>query len=128
MKKEILIACSVLLLGSSAYASEAPAPKGMHPSWDVDKDGVNDCEKDGTCDDSVNYSLPRGTDVVSYRDNFYRAVNREWLASHEPKPETGIVSGMDIMTENTELRNSLWNGYNDRKYRASTQKYFRASK
>lgn len=104
MKKEILIACSVLLLGSSAYASEAPAPKGMHPSWDVDKDGVNDCEKDGTCDDSVNYSLPRGTDVVSYRDNFYRAVNREWLASHEPKPETGIVSGMDIMTENTELQ------------------------
>ena len=104
MKKEILIACSVLLLGSSAYASVAAAPKGMHPSWDVDKDGVNDCEKDGTCDDSVNYSLPRGTDVVSYRDNFYRAVNREWLASHEPKPETGIVSGMDIMTENTELQ------------------------
>ena len=104
MKKEILIACSVLLLGSSAYASEAPAPKGMHPSWDVDKDGVNDCEKDGTCDDSVDYSLPRGTDVVSYRDNFYKAVNREWLASHEPKPETGIVSGMDIMTENTELQ------------------------
>ena len=104
MKKEILIACSVLLLGSSAYASVAPAPKGMHSSWDVDKDGVNDCEKDGTCDDSVDYSLPRGTDVVSYRDNFYRAVNRKWLASHEPKPETGIVSGMDIMTENTELQ------------------------
>jgi len=104
MKKEILMACSVLLLGSSAYASVAPAPKTMHPSWDVDKDGVNDCEKDGTCDDSVNYSLPRGTDVVSYKDNFYRAVNKEWLASHEPSPETGQTSGMAIMRDNTELQ------------------------
>ncbi|MCD6211596.1 MAG: M13 family metallopeptidase [Sulfurovum sp.] len=104
MKKEILMACSVLLLGSSAYASVAPAPKGMHSSWDVDKDGVNDCEKDGTCDDSVDYSLPRGTDVVSYRDNFYKAVNREWLASNELNPETGQVSGMAIMGDNTELQ------------------------
>ena len=32
---------------------------GMHPSWDADNDGVNDCEKDGTCDDSVDYSQPR---------------------------------------------------------------------
>ncbi|MDC3189253.1 hypothetical protein NQU96_05830 [Pseudoalteromonas elyakovii] len=33
--------------------------KGMHPSWDVDGDGVNDCEKDGSCDHTVDYSLPR---------------------------------------------------------------------
>jgi uncharacterized protein len=31
----------------------------MHPSWDKDGDGVNDCETDGTCDDSVDYSRPR---------------------------------------------------------------------
>ncbi|MCW9035621.1 MAG: hypothetical protein OQJ97_15485 [Rhodospirillales bacterium] len=31
----------------------------MHPSWDVDKDGLNDCEKDGTCDNSVDYMSPR---------------------------------------------------------------------
>lgn len=29
------------------------------PSWDADGDGINDCEKDGTCDDSVDYSMPR---------------------------------------------------------------------
>jgi uncharacterized protein len=34
------------------------APK-MHPSWDADNDGVNDCENDGSCDDSINYSQPR---------------------------------------------------------------------
>ena len=31
----------------------------MHPSWDADKDGINDCEKDGICDHTVDYSLPR---------------------------------------------------------------------
>ena len=35
------------------------AASGMHPSWDADGDGVNDCENDGSCDDSVDYSLPR---------------------------------------------------------------------
>ncbi|MEQ5876135.1 hypothetical protein J3455_16485 [Pseudoalteromonas sp. NFXS39] len=33
--------------------------KGMQPSWDVDGDGVNDCEKDGSCDHTVDYRLPR---------------------------------------------------------------------
>jgi len=67
--------CSVLLLGISAYASATPAPKTMHPSWDVDKDGVNDCEKDGTCDDSVNYSLPRG-DVYGTREESETLLNK----------------------------------------------------
>lgn len=31
----------------------------MHASWDVDGDGINDCEKEGTCDHTVNYSLPK---------------------------------------------------------------------
>ena len=32
----------------------------MHPSWDTDADGINDCEKDGSCDHTVDYSKPRG--------------------------------------------------------------------
>jgi len=32
----------------------------IDPSWDVDRDGINDCEKDGSCDHTVNYSTPRG--------------------------------------------------------------------
>ena len=31
----------------------------MHPSWDKDNDGLNDCENDGTCDHTVDYSQPR---------------------------------------------------------------------
>lgn len=104
LKKQILTACSVALLSLPLYASQAPAPKTMHPSWDVDKDGVNDCEKDGSCDHTVDYSLPRVNKTVNYTDNFYKAVNEEWLSSHEPKPEIGQISGMSIISEGTELQ------------------------
>lgn len=33
--------------------------KGMHPSWDRNHDGVNDCEDEGSCDHSINYTEPR---------------------------------------------------------------------
>ena len=109
MNKKILIACSVLLLGSASYASQAPAPKTMHPSWDVNKDGINDCENDGTCDGSVDYSLPRGTDVVSYTENFYKAVNREWLATSKINPEYGKTSNFieNYNKINSELKSII---------------------
>lgn len=31
----------------------------MHPSWDANNDGVNDCEQDGSCDHSVDYTIAR---------------------------------------------------------------------
>ncbi len=31
----------------------------MHSSWDADNNGVNDCESDNSCDDTINYRLPR---------------------------------------------------------------------
>lgn len=31
----------------------------MHSSWDENNDGINDCESDGSCDDSVDYTVPR---------------------------------------------------------------------
>lgn len=31
----------------------------MHPSWDKDKDGINDCEKNRTCDHTFDYTKPR---------------------------------------------------------------------
>ena len=31
----------------------------MHPSWDRDKDGINDCEDDGSCDHTVDYTKAR---------------------------------------------------------------------
>lgn len=31
----------------------------MHYTWDMDEDRLNDCEKDGSCDHTVDYSKPR---------------------------------------------------------------------
>ncbi|MEA3468881.1 MAG: M13 family metallopeptidase [Thermodesulfobacteriota bacterium] len=112
MNKIVLSSAVALLLFTSGvlYANTtAPVPKTMHPSWDVNKDGLNDCEDDGSCDDSVDYSLPRGADVVSYTENFYKAVNREWLATHEVSPQSGKVSNFEIIIEdvNQDLKKLL---------------------
>jgi len=31
----------------------------MHPSWDTNEDGINDCEQEGSCDDTVDYTQSR---------------------------------------------------------------------
>ncbi|WP_164117015.1 hypothetical protein [Sphingorhabdus sp. Alg239-R122] len=41
----------------ATYCPEYTA--GLHPSWDKDQDGINDCENDGSCDHTVDYSQPR---------------------------------------------------------------------
>lgn len=33
--------------------------KQMHPSWDKNNDSINDCESDGSCDHTTDYSIPR---------------------------------------------------------------------
>lgn len=35
------------------------ANKRMHPSWDTNNDSINDCESDGSCDHTIDYSKPR---------------------------------------------------------------------
>ena len=44
---------------SAGNQSLADAGSGMHPSWDLDGDSINDCELDGTCDHTIDYSKPR---------------------------------------------------------------------
>ncbi len=44
-----------LLVGEDAFKPY----KTMHSSWDKNQDGMNDCENDGSCDHTVDYSLPR---------------------------------------------------------------------
>ena len=44
---------------TSPSTSAAAVAKTMHPSWDADQDGINDCENDGSCDHTVDYSQPR---------------------------------------------------------------------
>jgi hypothetical protein len=31
----------------------------LHSTWDVNNDGANDCEDEGICDHTVDYSKPR---------------------------------------------------------------------
>lgn len=53
-----------LLLAAGACCAQQPDAMGartLHPSWDMDGDGVNDCERDGSCDHVVDYSQPRNT-------------------------------------------------------------------
>lgn len=35
------------------------ANPSIHPSWDKNNDGINDCEKEGICDHSIDYTQPR---------------------------------------------------------------------
>lgn len=41
----------------------------MDPSRDKNKDGINDCEKDGTCDDSINYTQPKQKTTAYNQDS-----------------------------------------------------------
>lgn len=49
----------VLLLMIDGEKSSLILYKKNHPSWDKNKDGLNDCEDDGTCDHSIDYSQPK---------------------------------------------------------------------
>lgn len=46
------------LLDAEFGATYCPDYK-MHPSWDTDKDGVNDCESEGSCGPHLDYMSVR---------------------------------------------------------------------
>lgn len=51
---------SIRLSGQLPPQGPKPLAKAvMHPSWDADGDGINDCEKDGSCDHTVDYTKPK---------------------------------------------------------------------
>ena len=31
----------------------------MHHSWDINSDGINDCEENGSCDHTIDYTAPK---------------------------------------------------------------------
>lgn len=53
----LLSVCGGLLSCSSSL--QQVKHSNMHPSWDADGDGINDCEKQGSCDHNVDYTKPR---------------------------------------------------------------------
>lgn len=58
-----LIACTPKPISAvPSTPSYAPGTK-MHPSWDADHNGINDCETNGSCDHTIDYSQPRPAPV-----------------------------------------------------------------
>jgi membrane-bound inhibitor of C-type lysozyme len=62
-----------LAASSSSVTSSQPT---MHPSWDADGDGINDCEKDNSCDDSTDYSQPRPATSAQTLHEKYQAATK----------------------------------------------------
>lgn len=78
--KKIALGLTLLTLGclpliaceqkSTEIETSVPAPssapgKQMHPSWDADNNGVNDCETNGSCDHSIDYTQPRPAAIAT---------------------------------------------------------------
>jgi hypothetical protein len=57
----IRIALFLIVAAGAACTPQEPQPEtaGFHSSWDRDGDGINDCERDGSCDHTDDYSVPR---------------------------------------------------------------------
>ena len=47
------------VISPAATATSSIPTKTMHPSWDADQNGINDCEDDGSCDHTTDYTQPR---------------------------------------------------------------------
>lgn len=47
---------------SATTPASAPT-KLMHASWDADNNGINDCETNGSCDHTIDYTQPRPAPV-----------------------------------------------------------------
>jgi len=58
MKRNLFIWIAMIALTFFGCVSNV-SKVGMHPSWDKNNDGINDCEDDGSCDDSIDYTKPR---------------------------------------------------------------------
>jgi membrane-bound inhibitor of C-type lysozyme len=58
-----LLAILSLGLTLAACSPESPTTTAakMHPSWDTNGDGINDCERAGNCDHTVDYTKARSS-------------------------------------------------------------------
>lgn len=61
-RKMLMVLILSLILITPVYSQgnqQENNVSGVHPSWDVDGDGINDCELDGSCDHTIDYSKAR---------------------------------------------------------------------
>lgn len=62
---------------TSSSSDAIPVVK-LHPSWDTDNNGINDCETDGSCDDTVDYTKGRPFSKMNPQalQEYYQATSR----------------------------------------------------
>ncbi|MDD3793689.1 MAG: hypothetical protein PHI37_02670 [Candidatus Gracilibacteria bacterium] len=83
MKKLLLtFVLFFVLFGANTYA--------MHPSWDTNFDGLNDCENDGTCDDSVDYTSAK---IYKTSNDFLSAEGNMCLSATDGCNNVMIIDG-----------------------------------
>jgi hypothetical protein len=51
----------------------------IHYTWDMDEDGINDCEKDGSCDHTDDCSLPRYKIPGVEHDIVFDKRSKKWV-------------------------------------------------
>lgn len=86
----------------SAITSAAPAQK-MHSSWDQDGNGINDCENDGSCDHTVDYTQARPEIITATIDSTQAHPSFDCTQAVEGSIEAMICADSEL----TALDNSL---------------------
>lgn len=81
--------------------------QATHWSWDLNHDGINDCEKANACDDSIDYSKPRNSadelDCSQGNDIVFDQEKKQWVdcygVCHTCTPENGFNEDGTISVE-----------------------------
>jgi len=58
-REPVEISLQLFNLSTASQQPQFKQVRRMHSSWDKNQDGINDCEDDGSCDHSVDYSKVR---------------------------------------------------------------------
>jgi hypothetical protein len=78
--KKLLSICLLLLITSALSGCYQNQQQTMHTSWDQNKDWINDCETEGTCDDSIDYTKPK-QEKTSYDQESWKTIIPETCKS-----------------------------------------------
>jgi len=81
-------------IGDGAESLDKLLESHIHYTWDMNEDGVNDCEDDNTCDDMEDYSKPRYKIPGVDNDIVFDIRSQKWVDTygicHTCTPENGF--------------------------------------
>lgn len=75
----------ILTVAACTTTQQSQPLANMHPSWDADGDGLNDCEQDGSCDHTVDYRQARPLSRPSFDCSSAQRSRVEKLICYSPK-------------------------------------------